>query len=74
MSDKTIEQVLGEKAPGWMEVPGVVAVAQGLYKGRPCILVLTDAEPSSIKNILGECVEGFPVVVRRSGPMKARRG
>jgi hypothetical protein len=71
MSGKTIEQVLNEKADEWMAVPGVAGVAIGQFKGKPCIRIFTSAKPQQLRAKLPSTVEGYPVIVEQTGPIRA---
>ena len=68
---KTIEQVLNEKTDEWMAVPGVAGVAIGEFKGKPCIMIFTSARPQQLRAKLPSTVEGYPVIVEQTGPIRA---
>lgn len=69
---KTIQQVQEEHTPAWMALPGVVGTAIGQCDGRPCILILTAANTEQIRKEIPATVDGYPVVVQYSGPIRAR--
>ena len=71
MTKKSIEQVLKDKADEWMAVPGVVGVAIGESKGKPCIRVFTSARPQQLRAKIPPTVEGYAVIVEQTGPIRA---
>jgi hypothetical protein len=68
---KSIEQVLNEKTSQWMAVDGVAGTAIGTFKGKPCIKVFTTLNPQELKDKLPSAVEGYPVVIEKTGPFNA---
>jgi hypothetical protein len=72
MSDKTIEQVLGEKTGHWLTIDRVVGVAIGMLDDKPCIRILVASEPEQVRRQIPENVEGYPVVIDVTGTLKAR--
>jgi hypothetical protein len=72
MAGKTIQQVQEEHTPAWMSLPGVVGTAIGQCDGQACILVLTAAHTEQIRKQIPSTVDGYPVVVQYSGPIRAR--
>ncbi len=72
MSHKTIQEVLAENTARWMEIPGVVAVGQGLHRSGTSIVILTDTEPESVRKQTGESVDGYRIRVLFSGEIEAR--
>ena len=71
MPGKTIEQVLDEKTDEWMAVPGVVGVAIGQFKGKPCIRIFTSVRPQQLRAKLSSTVEDYLVIVEQTGPIRA---
>jgi hypothetical protein len=71
MAEKTIEQVQEEHTVEWMALPGVVGTAIGQCEGRPCILVLTASNTEQVRQKIPSTVEGYPVVVRFVGEIRA---
>jgi hypothetical protein len=55
----------------WMATPGVVGVAIGENKGKPCITILISG-PTPQTDALPASVDGVPVIVEISGPMQAQ--
>jgi hypothetical protein len=72
MAGKTIQQVQEEHTLAWMAIPGVVGTALGQCDGRPCILVLTASNTEQVREEIPPTVDGYPVVVRYSGEIRAR--
>lgn len=59
-----------EKA--WLAVRGVVAVGVGQGADTaPCIVVSVESDPERIRREIPAEVEGVPVEIRVSGPMRA---
>lgn len=69
---KTIEEVLREHTAEWMSLPGVVGVAIGEFKGKPCIRVLVVEKTEKLAEAFPAQVEGFPVIVEETGQFRAR--
>ena len=71
MPERTIEQVQEEHTDGWMAIPGVEGTAIGLFKGRPCIKILSSLDPEQLRTNIPETVEGYPVVIEQTGTFRA---
>ena len=71
MSDKSIEQVLGENTGQWLRIDLVVGVAIGMLDDKPCIRILVGSDPDRVRKQVSENVEGYPVVVEVTGTLKA---
>jgi hypothetical protein len=71
MPGKTIEQVLNEKTDEWMAIPGVVGAAIGESKGKPCIRIFTSSKPDELHSNIPSTVEGYPVIIEQTGPIRA---
>jgi hypothetical protein len=72
MPDKTIEAVLAENTEALMSIPGVVGTAQGECEGAPCIKVYVTAKTTELQNRIPPTIEGFPVSLQETGPIRAR--
>jgi hypothetical protein len=71
MPAKTIEQVLNERTDQWMAIPGVVGVAIGEFKSKPCIRIFTSTKPQQLRAKIPPTVEGYPVIIEETGPFRA---
>ncbi len=71
MPEKSIEQVHKEYFQKWLSIPGIVGVAVGLENNRPCILVLVSIKPELIHKVIPSIIEGYPVIIRQTGKLKA---
>lgn len=71
MATKTIQQVQEEHTDEWMAIPGVVGTAIGQQDGKPCILILTASNTEQVRQKIPSSVEGYPVVVRFVGEIRA---
>lgn len=67
-----IEEVLRERSAQLLAVPGVVGTARGLCRGRPCIKVYVIEKTPELERTLPGRLDGYPVVVEESGPVRAR--
>jgi hypothetical protein len=71
MPGKTIGQVQQDHTDAWMAIPGVVGTGIGQDKGKPCILVFTASNTKQVREKIPSTVEGYPVVVRYIGEVRA---
>jgi len=71
LTKKSIEQILKDKTDKWMAVPGVVGVAIGESKGKPCIRIFTSSRPQQLRAKIPPTIEGYPVIVEQTGPIRA---
>jgi hypothetical protein len=68
---RPIETVLEAHAEELTALPRVIGTGVGSRDGQPCITVLiSSGGPESVPRIPGT-LEGYPVVVRESGPIRA---
>ena len=72
MSDKSIEQVLGEQTARWLKIDLVVGVAIGMLDDKPCIRILVACDPEKVRKKIPESVDGYRVVIEETGILKAR--
>jgi hypothetical protein len=68
---KPISEVLANHASAWMSIPGVTGTGEGQKDGKPAVLIFVDSMTDSLKTQLPVNVEGYPVVVKESGNVKA---
>ena len=73
MTSKTIEAVLAAHTDSLMALPGVVGTAIGLCDGVPCIRVFLADANAAARRPLPEALEGYPVKVEVTGPIRPRR-
>ena len=71
MAARPIQDVLQERTPGWMAVPGVVGTAIGMVESRRCIKVLVAEMTAELAARFPANVEGYPVVVEETGEFRA---
>ncbi len=72
---KPMAQVLEERTPALLAMPGVVGTAEGASAGRPVFVVLIRRDDPELKRSLPARIEGYPVEVRVVGevrPLKTR--
>ncbi len=71
MEPRAIEEVLAERTPEWMEVPGVVGTGIGLCEGEPCIVVYVSERTPEVGERIPAEVEGYRVRIEETGPIRA---
>jgi hypothetical protein len=67
---KTIEEVLGAHTDRLLAIPGVVAVALGVCRDRPCIKVYVLEKTAVLKAVIPESLEGYPVGLEQAGEIR----
>ena len=72
VTSKTIEAVLAAHTDSLMALPGVVGTAIGLCDGVPCIRVFLADANAAARRPLPEALEGYPVKVEVTGPIRPR--
>ncbi|MGH7556702.1 MAG: hypothetical protein ACREMD_02760, partial [Gemmatimonadota bacterium] len=70
--ERSIEEVLDEHTPAWMEVPGVVGTGIGLCDGRRCIRVFVAERTLEVEREIPTEIEGYRVDVVVTGEFEAR--
>ncbi|MGH7573156.1 MAG: hypothetical protein ACREMK_15140 [Gemmatimonadota bacterium] len=68
----SIETVLAERTPEWMDVPGVVGTGIGLCDGDRCIVVYVSERTPEVERRIPAEVEGHRVRIEVTGPIRAR--
>jgi hypothetical protein len=71
MRKRPIEEVLEAHAKELIALPGVVGAGMGSRDGQPCIAVLVSSTPAVPPRGLPTMLEGYPVVVSETGPIRA---
>lgn len=71
MPTKAIDQVLKEHTKTLMSIPGVVGTGQGLCDDKPCIKVFVIEKTLEIERRIPDMLNGYPVRVEETGPIKA---
>ncbi len=69
---KPIAEVLAEHTSAWMKLPGVTGTGEGLKDGKPAILIFVDSLTDSVRSQLPQTSEGYPVVIKETGIIRAR--
>ncbi len=70
-SRRPIAEVLAAHTPGLMALPGVVGTAEGVRRGAPVILVLVERRSPELKARIPAVLEGWPVTIEVTGPLRA---
>jgi hypothetical protein len=73
MAARRIEEVLAAHNESLMARAGVVGTAIGLCDGTPCIRVFVADGPTAQHLGLGPRLEGYPLRVEVTGPLRARK-
>ena len=71
MQHDTVAQVLGRHSERLMALPGVIGTAESECGGRPCILVLVVRRTPELELLIPSELEGIPVEIRETGPIRA---
>jgi hypothetical protein len=66
-----IREVLRKHTDEIMEVPGVVGIAEGRYRGKPCVRVFVVQRTPELLDRLPASLDGYPVRVEESGEFRA---
>jgi hypothetical protein len=69
---RSVEEVQEAYTPEWMGLPGVAGTAVGLCDDRACIKVYVDGSLEVLRERIPSEVEGYPVVLEGTGPIRAR--
>jgi len=69
---RPITEVQADYTPAWMDLPGVVGTALGMCDDRECIKVFVEGPLASIRERIPREVEGYPVVLEGTDPVRAR--
>ena len=68
---RPVDEVLMAHTTELMKLSGVVGTAQGEQGGKPVILVLVKRATPRLRERLPRSLEGYRVVVRETGTIKA---
>jgi len=71
MPGNVIREVLKRHTDELMAVPGVVGVAEGKPRGRPCIKVFVVERNPELLRQIPDTIEGYPLQVEESGELRA---
>jgi hypothetical protein len=71
MPSKTIESVLKEHGNRLMSLPGVMGIAQGQLRQKPCIKVYVARKTDELLRQIPSTLEGYTVSVEESGEFRA---
>lgn len=72
MSRRDINLVLKEHDAELLAIPGVVGVFVGLLQDgkTPCLKVMADRKTPELESRIPKSLEGYPVVVEETGPIR----
>ena len=71
MPDKTIEWVFQKYTKKLISLPGVVGIAQGEFKNKPCIKIYVTGKTQQLLQQVPSDLEGYMVIVEESGKFRA---
>lgn len=71
MPRKSISDILARHTGGLMAMPGVVGVGEGVFRGKPCILVFVAKKDAEALRRIPTSLDGYPVRVETSGEFRA---
>jgi hypothetical protein len=69
---QSITDVLKRHTDSLMAIPGVVGVGQGEQNGAPTVYVMVTTLTDSLSAALPDSVEGYAVVVKETGEIRAQ--
>lgn len=72
MTRAPLAQVLERHASELMHLPGVIGVGEGESEGQPAIVVFVEQRTTEIAARLPKQIEGYAVVLRETGEVKAQ--
>lgn len=72
MPNQSIEEIFKKNTKAWMEIPGVLGTALGIFNDKPCIKVFASKLSTQIKTQIPEQIEGYRIIVELTGPFEAR--
>lgn len=64
---KKFQDILKKAQRDWMDIQGVVAVAQGKNDQQDCIDVYITGNKTAVKDLIPAELKGYPVIFRESG-------
>ncbi|HEU4761675.1 MAG TPA: hypothetical protein VFS74_05095 [Gemmatimonadales bacterium] len=68
----SITDVLTRHTDSLMAIPGVVGVGQGEQNGSPTVYVMVTTLTDSLRGALPDSIEGYAVVVKETGEIRAQ--
>lgn len=71
MPERKISEVIKRHSDELMAIPGVMGIAEGKSKGKPCIRIFVDSNFAQLKD-LPSTLEGYLVQVEESGEFRKR--
>lgn len=72
---RPLAEIIAERAPEWMALSGVVGVHEGVDPaGAPCVKIMVERATPELRRELPGSVEGYPVLIRETGPVAPRGG
>jgi len=71
MPQARLDEVLARHTHALLAIPGVIGTGEGEEDGRPVFLVLVDRATPELRARLPASLEGYPVVIRETGKVKA---
>lgn len=74
-AQRPIAEVIADHSSEWMALPGVVGVYESRTgTGEPCLKVMVEKATPELRREIPERVEGYPVLLRETGPIAPRGG
>ena len=63
--------VLARHTPALMAIAGVVGTGKGMHRGKPCVIVFVEKQTPALTSKVPQSLEGYKVVIRPVGKIKA---
>jgi len=72
MARAPLADVLARRTPELLAVPGVNGTGEGAESGEPVLVVFVVEDTPDLRARLPRAIEGYPVVLRATGTVRAR--
>lgn len=72
MARAPLADVLARHTPELLAIPGVNGTGEGIEAGEPVLVVFAPNDTPDLRARLPRTLEGYPVVVRATGTVRAR--
>lgn len=70
-SSAILSDVIARHAPRLLALPGVIGIGEGQVAHRPCLVLMVNCPDGELPD-LPATLEGYPVIVERTGRFQAQ--
>jgi len=67
-----VTAILESHTMEWMTIPGVVGTAEGVHRGKPCVLILVEKKTPKLQKTFPDRLNGIQLVLKEVGKVKKR--